>query len=74
MLVVHADTHPSKCWSGEQFARVVEEIRTDLIATEGPSVPCIDIVFASTTSDWPAYARALPAAQDAFLARLRARR
>jgi uncharacterized protein len=46
------------------------DIKEDVITTEGPNVPCIDVVFTAVASDWSAYSRTLQPIHREFLAHL----
>jgi len=48
------------------------QIREDVIASDGPDVHCIDILFVAGSYDWAAYAGKVEAVQAAFLERLQA--
>ena len=49
------------------------EIKEAIITTEGPKVPCIDIIFVAVTSNWSEYSRMLESAYPEFLAQLQHR-
>jgi hypothetical protein len=46
-------------------------IKETILTTDGPDVPCIDIVFAAVTPDWVAYSQALDPVYREFLTHLK---